>query len=156
MSDPVTLDFRVNGAPVQASDDPDTPMLFVLRNVLGLKGSRLGCGAGQCGACTITLDGVPVTSCDLPFQAVAGKDIGTIEGIAEAGHPLIAAILKHQAGQCGYCLPGIITRTATLIDDGGSLAEIKTALDDNLCRCGVQNRILAAVAEVVTVRDGAA
>lgn len=143
-----SVEFRLNGKTVRVEGPPSMPLLFALRDDLGQKGTRLGCGEGQCGACTVTLDGVPVTSCNTPLSAVEGRAVGTIEGVVAAGHPLVAALIRHQAGQCGYCLPGIITRAATLIDQGKGVAEITAALDENLCRCGAHNRILAAIAEV--------
>lgn len=144
-----TITFTLNGNAVAVTAAPAMPLLFALRGPLGQKGTRLGCGEGHCGACTVTLDGVAVTSCDLPLAAVAGKSVGTVEGVLEADPPLIAALLRHQAGQCGYCLPGIVMRVSPLIDAGRSVAEIRAELDANLCRCGAHNRILAAIAEVV-------
>jgi nicotinate dehydrogenase subunit A len=140
--------FVLNGVSVTVTDPPETPLLFVLRNSLAHKGTRLGCGEGHCGACTITLDGVPVTSCDLPLSAVVGKYVGTVEGVLAADHPLVAALIEHQAGQCGYCLPGIVTRAAALIDQGQGVEDIRAALDANLCRCGAHSRIMAAIAQV--------
>jgi aerobic-type carbon monoxide dehydrogenase small subunit (CoxS/CutS family) len=147
------ITFTLNGTLVSASAKPTTPLLFVLRNTLDHKGTRLGCGEGHCGACTVVLDGFPVTSCNLPLSAVEGKNIATVEGILDAGHPLIAALLTHQAGQCGYCLPGILTRAATMIDAGDTVDTIRDGLDANLCRCGAQGRILAAITDVVAQRD---
>lgn len=145
-----SLTFTLNGKEVRVDGPPDMPLLFALRGPLDQKGTRLGCGEGHCGACTVTLDGVPVTSCDLPISAVAGKEIGTIEGVLAADHPLVAALIRHQAGQCGYCLPGIVTRAATLIDQGRNTEQIRAALDANLCRCGAHARIMAAIAEVTS------
>lgn len=157
MTDDVTITFTLNGQPVQVTEPRDTPVLFVLRNTIGQKGTRLGCGEGQCGACTINVDGMAVSSCDLPLWAIEGKRIGTIEGLVEgaAPHPLVGAILRHQAGQCGYCLPGIITRAASLIDAGQSLEQVTEAMDANLCRCGAHGRILAAIAETINARGTA-
>ena len=145
-----TFEFTLNGAPVAVTAEAAMPLLFALRGPLGQKGTRLGCGEGHCGACTVTVDGVPQTACNLPVEAVAGKAVGTIEGVLAAKHPLVAALIAHQAGQCGYCLPGIVTRAAALIDAGKSADEIGAALDDNLCRCGAHRRILAAIAEVAS------
>lgn len=142
------ISFTLNGTAVEVTDRGDTPLLFVLRNQLDQKGTRLGCGEGQCGACTIIVDGVAQTSCNLPVEAVAGKSVGTVEDVLASDHPLIEALLRHQAGQCGYCLPGIITKAARLIDRGLGVDDIRTALDENLCRCGAHNRIMAAIAEV--------
>lgn len=146
----ITVSFTLNGKACNVTGPPSMPLLFALRGTLNKKGTRLGCGEGQCGACTVTLDGVPVTSCDLPITAIDGKSVGTIEGVLEADHPLIAALIRHQAGQCGYCLPGIVTRAAALIDQGQSVDDIRIALDANLCRCGAHARIMAAIEEVAT------
>lgn len=148
MSDVTT--FRLNGKVVEVVGPANMPLLFALRGPLKHKGTRLGCGEGHCGACTVTMDDIPVTSCNLPLSAVAGKTIGTVEGVVAADHPLVAALIKHQAGQCGYCLPGILTRAAGLIDQGKTVDVIRADLDANLCRCGAHARIMAAIAEVVT------
>lgn len=148
MTQPVT--FKLNGTTVTVTAPPAMPLLFALRNVLDHKGTRLGCGEGQCGACTVTLDGVPVTSCDLPISAVEAKNVGTVEGVLAENHPLVAALITHQAGQCGYCLPGILTRATALIDQGQTADDIRSALDANLCRCGAQGRIMAAIEEVIS------
>lgn len=142
----VTFAFRLNGEPCEVTGPSSMPLLFALRCALDKKGTRLGCGEGHCGACTVTLDGAPVTSCNLPISAVEGKNVGTVEGVLD--HPLAAALMRHQAGQCGYCLPGVLTRAAALIDQGKSAEDICTALDKNFCRCGVHRRIMAAIAEV--------
>lgn len=147
------IDFRLNGVVVSILVTPATPLLFVLRNQLDHKGTRLGCGEGNCGACTVTVDGVPTTACNFPVGSAKSRDIGTIEGIKAGGHPLIAAMIAHQAGQCGYCLPGIVTRAAALIDHGKTSREVIAALDANLCRCGVHRRIIAAIQETVAKRD---
>lgn len=145
-----TIAFTLNGEPCEFTGLASVPLLFALRGALDKKGTRLGCGEGHCGACTVTLDGVPVTSCDLPMSAVAGKVVGTVEGVLNAEHPLVAALIRHQAGQCGYCLPGILTKAAALIDQGKSANDIRLALDENLCRCGAHNRIMAAISEITT------
>jgi nicotinate dehydrogenase subunit A len=143
------VEFTLNGQPARFEGPAGTPLLFALRGSLDRRGTRLGCGEGHCGACTVTLDGVPVTSCDLPVSAIGGKSVGTVEGVLQDNHPLVEALIRHQAGQCGYCLPGILTRAAALIDEGKSVEEIRAALDANLCRCGAHARIMAAIAEVV-------
>lgn len=142
--------FTLNGKEVRIEGPLAMPLLFALRGQLDHRGTRLGCGEGHCGACTVTLDGVPVTSCDLPISAIAGKNVGTVEGVLAADHPLAAALIRHQAGQCGYCLPGILTRAAALIDQGQSAEDIRNALDANLCRCGAHGRIMAAIQEVAS------
>ena len=144
------FEFEVNGERVSvtpASDD--TPLLDVLRNALGLMGTRFGCGLEQCGSCTVLVDGQPEKSCGKPVWAVAGKSVVTIEGLGtkEKPHPLQQAFLDEQAGQCGYCLSGIIVSAKALLDRNPSptRAEIAAALDGNICHCGSHNRILRAV-----------
>jgi nicotinate dehydrogenase subunit A len=145
----MSLVINVNGVEREVVAEPETPLLYVLRNDLKLKGTRFGCGLGQCGACTVIVDGKAVQSCDVPVSAMAGKSITTIEGIgtAEAPHPLQQAFLRHQAGQCGYCLSGIIMSAKALLDarPQPTGAEIRDALEGNLCRCGTHTRILAAI-----------
>lgn len=124
-------------------------LLDALRNTLGLTGSRFGCGAGACGSCMVLVDGSAQPSCTLPLWAVADKTVVTIEGLgtAERPHPLQTAFLDEQAGQCGYCLPGIIVSAAALLaaTPSPSEAAVRAALDRNLCRCGAHNRIVRAV-----------
>jgi nicotinate dehydrogenase subunit A len=143
----ITLD--VNGQRHEVGAEPETPLLYVLRNDLKLKGARFGCGLGQCGACTVLVDGKPVQSCDLPLSAAAGKPITTIEGLAANGkpHPLQQAFIDEQAAQCGYCVTGIIMTAKALLDANPhpSDAEIREALKGNLCRCGTHQRILRAI-----------
>lgn len=143
------FNFTVNGNAVEAETDRDTPLLYVLRNQLELKGSRFGCGLGLCGSCTVLMDGHPIFSCDTPLWSVQDRSIETVEGLAQDGepHPLQRAILEEQAGQCGYCLSGIVMRAKALLDSNPtpSRAEIAEALDRNLCRCGAHNRIIRAI-----------
>ena len=130
-------------------DHYDTPLLYVLRDDLNLKGTRFGCGNGQCGACTVLVDGRAQRSCELPVWSLEGKAIVTIEGLGtpERLHPLQQAFIECQAGQCGYCLSGIIMSAAALIESGNtpSRAKILDALAVNLCRCGAHGRILTAI-----------
>lgn len=139
----------VNGETRSFVVDPTMPLLHVLREALGLKATRFGCGEGTCGACTVTVDGRAVTSCDLPAGEVAGKRVETAEGLdGNPPHPLVEAFLDHQAGQCGYCLPGILMAARAFLEGEPALpsrARIAEALDGNLCRCGVHARILDAV-----------
>jgi len=151
MSTTHTLD--VNGRRHEvAVDYADTPLLYVLRNDLGLKGTRFGCGEGNCGACTVLIDGRAQRSCELPVWSVESKSIMTIEGLGATGrlHPLQQAFLDFQAGQCGYCLSGIIMTAVELIEAGGepSRQKIVEALDRNLCRCGTHGRIIGAIEAV--------
>ncbi len=145
-----TFQLLVNGQSHRVSVDyDDTPLLYVLRDDLKLKGVRFGCGVGQCGACTVIVDGRAERSCELPVWSLEGKAITTIEGLgsAEAMHPLQRAILDGQAGQCGYCLAGIIMRAAALMgrDREPSREKLAAELEENLCRCGAHARILNAL-----------
>jgi nicotinate dehydrogenase subunit A len=141
--------FTVNGTSVSLDAGEDTPLLDVLRNHLGLMGTKFGCGLEQCGCCMVLIDGAPVKSCGKALSTVAGKDVLTIEGLGtpERPHPLQSAFLDEQAGQCGYCLPGILISAKALLDrnTAPSRQEIVQALDDNICRCGSHVRILKAV-----------
>jgi nicotinate dehydrogenase subunit A len=143
------ISFTVNGTGVQVAADPDTPLLDVLRNHLGLVGAKFGCGLEQCGCCMVLIDGRPEKSCGKAVSTVAGRQVVTIEGIGtrDNPHPLQQAFLDEQAGQCGYCLPGIIVTAKALLDTNPSPSrnEIALALDDNICRCGSHVRILRAV-----------
>lgn len=145
-----TLTLTINGAAWQVTAEPDTPLLLVLRNELGLTGARYGCGLEQCGACMVLMDGEPAYSCTMQVQDAAGRRIETVEGLAGADgalHPLQQAFLDEQAGQCGYCLSGILVSAKALLDakPKPSRAEIVEALDKHLCRCGTHTRILRAV-----------
>lgn len=147
MSESFTL--HVNGAERAVSAAPDTPLVYLLRNDLGLKGTRFGCGSGHCGACTVLVDGKAVQSCDTPLWSAAGRAITTIEGLGSmaAPHPLQQAFLDEQAAQCGYCINGIVMAAAALLRENRdpSDAEIAAALDRHLCRCGTHVRILRAI-----------
>jgi nicotinate dehydrogenase subunit A len=141
--------LTVNGKKVAVNADPDTPLLYVLRNNLGLKGTKFGCGDGLCGACSVILDGRAIFSCDTPVWSVEEKYVQTIDGISSDSvpHPLQTALIEEQAGQCGYCLAGIVVRIKALYDESpnASREEIFAALERNLCRCGTQPRILRAI-----------
>ena len=145
--------LTVNGAAREVAADAETPLLYVLRNDLKLKGARYGCGLGQCGACTVVVDGKAVQSCDVPVSAVVGKSITTIEGIGtpEKPHPLQRAFIQAQAAQCGYCVSGIIMSAKALLDrnPAPSESQIREALAGNLCRCGTHTRILRAIRSAV-------
>ncbi len=152
--------FTVNGKPISvALDNDETPLLNVLRNNLGLMGTRFGCGLEQCGCCTVLIDGKPEKCCAKPIHSVAGKSIVTIEGLGtpEKPHPLQQAFLDEQAGQCGYCLSGIIVSAKALLDQNPkpTRTEIAQALDSNICRCGSHNRIMRAVEKAAAVMRGA-
>ena len=143
------LDLHVNGVQHTVQAHRDTPLLYVLRNDLGLVGSRFGCGSGQCGACFVLVDGRAMASCDLPIWSVEGKQITTVEGLGANGelHAVQKALIAEQAAQCGYCMSGIAVAAAALLANNASPseAEIKAALDKNLCRCGSHNRVVKAV-----------
>src|SRR5579862_8000629 len=150
----------VNGNAVSVAADPDTPLLDVLRNHLGLVGTRFGCGAEQCGSCMVLIDGNPEKSCGKALSTVAGKAVLTIEGLGtpEHPHPLQQAFLDEQAGQCGYCLSGILISAKALLDRNSapSRREIAAALDDNICRCGSHPRILRAIERAAAAMRGGA
>jgi nicotinate dehydrogenase subunit A len=151
----------VNGSTVSVTADGETPLLDILRNHLGLIGTKFGCGLEQCGCCMVLVDGTPEKSCGKALSTLAGKEIMTIEGLGtpDRPHPLQQAFLDEQAGQCGYCLPGILISAKALLDQNPSpsRAQIAAALDDNICRCGSHNRILRAVERAAALlREGAA
>jgi nicotinate dehydrogenase subunit A len=147
----------VNGSDVVLGEDPGTPLLDVLRDRLGLKGPRLGCGNDQCGACTVLLDGHAVAACTTPLWAVANKAVVTIEGLGttEQPHRLQISFLAEQAAQCGYCTAGIIMRAAALLvaTPHPTEAQIRRALDRNLCRCGAHNRVVRAILRAAVQGD---
>lgn len=152
-----TFQVRVNGADREVTAEPDTPLLTVLRDLLGLVGSRFGCGLGQCGACFVRMDDAVVPSCDTPLWSAAGTSVVTVEGLAPDGrlHPVQQALLDHQAAQCGFCISGIAVRAAALLEDVPSpdAATVAHALDRNLCRCGAQRRIIDAVVAAGAPRE---
>jgi nicotinate dehydrogenase subunit A len=143
------LDLDVNGARTSVAVNGDTPLLYVLRNDLGLVGSRFGCGSGQCGACFVLIDGRAMASCDLPVSFAVGKKITTVEGLGANGelHPVQKALIAEQAAQCGYCMSGIAVAAAALlaVNKKPSEKQVREALDKNLCRCGSHNRVVKAV-----------
>ncbi len=149
--------IHVNGKPVSVVAAPDTPLLWVLRDHLKMTGTKFGCGAALCGACTVHLDGVATRSCVTPLSAVAGKQITTIEGLAgPAGAAVQAAWDKHQVPQCGYCQSGqVMAATALLAKNPRPTdAEIVSAMEGNLCRCGTYGRIQAAVRDAAATLGG--
>jgi nicotinate dehydrogenase subunit A len=157
------FDFTVNGRPVSVSlDNEETPLLNVLRNELGLMGARFGCGLEQCGCCMVLIDGAAEKSCGKPVWSVAGKTVTTVEGLGtpERPHPLQQAFIDEQAGQCGYCLGGILISAQALLarNPSPTRPEIAAALDDNICRCGSHNRIIRAIEKAAALirADGSA
>ena len=143
------IEFELNGEMVKTDEAPDTPVLWVIRDTFKLKGSKFGCGAGLCGACTMHLDGTAIRTCMLPISAVAGLAITTIEGLSAEGnlHPLQAAWQAYAVPQCGYCQSGQIMSAAALLESNPnpSEADVEIALAGNICRCGCYPRIKKAV-----------
>jgi len=142
------FNLNINGEKQQVNVDPTTPILWVLRDHFNLVGTKYGCGIGQCGACTIHLDGVAMRSCSLPISAVAEKPITTIEGLSQNGdHQVQQAWLEHDVPQCGYCQAGQIMSAAALLKDNPnpSDTDIDAAMNGNICRCGTYTRIKAAI-----------
>jgi nicotinate dehydrogenase subunit A len=142
------MEIEVNGVRRSVQAAPDTPLLYVLRNDLGLKGSRFGCGAGQCGACFVLVDGRAMASCDLPLWSCEGKKITTVEGLGgDRLHAVQEALIAEQAAQCAFCASGVAVTAAALLASNKSPSEreIRAALDKNLCRCGAHNRMVRAV-----------
>jgi len=139
-------EIEVNGGRHEVAAAPDTPLLYVLRNELGLAGTRFGCGSGQCGACFVLVDGRAMASCDLPLSFAIDKQITTIEGLGGA-HPVQKALVEHQAAQCGYCMSGIVMSAVALLSQTSNPSEnqVRSALDRNLCRCGSHNRVVRAI-----------
>ena len=141
--------LRVNGHQRQVKAEPDTPLLYVLRNDLDLRGPRFGCGLGQCGACTVLMDGVAIRSCVTPVSSVEQRKINTLEGLGSAAnpHPIQKAFIDAQAAQCGYCINGMIMTAKAFLDRNPrpSENEVRHALAGNLCRCGTHPRIVDAV-----------
>jgi len=153
------IEFLLNGSRVAVDADARIPLLYVLRDQLGLTGTRFGCGTERCGACMVLVEGKPEYSCAREVGSVAGKAIRTIEGLSGNGapHPLQDAFVEEQAGQCGYCLPGILMSSLALLEKNLSPKrdEIQRALDPHLCRCGVHNRVVRAVQKAATAMRAA-
>ena len=146
-----TLTFTLNGAKVSVEADGARMLAHVLRSDLGLTGTKVGCGAGLCGACTVLLDGEAIRSCTTPLETVAGREVLTIEGLARKKglHPVQEAFLEHHAFQCGFCTPGMILNAYALLKKTPrpTRAQVAEAMEGNLCRCGAHGRILDAVQE---------
>jgi nicotinate dehydrogenase subunit A len=143
------MKLNVNGRQHDIDADPATPLLYVLRDDLALNGAKFGCGLGQCGACTVMVDGEAIFSCLTPVLLLEGKQVTTVEGLGSIDNPgpVQRAFMEEQAAQCGYCIPGMMMRAQALLQNNPlvSDAEIRTALEPNLCRCGTYMRILRAV-----------
>ena len=144
----MTIQFSVNGKAVDVKAEDDTPLLWVIRDEIGLTGTKVGCGIAQCGACTVHLDGVAIRSCVTPVAAVAGHEVGTIEGLSRDNtHALQKAWIVHDVPQCGYCQSGQLMSAAALLskNKNPSDADIDAAMSGNICRCGTYGRIKAAI-----------
>ena len=144
----MAISFDLNGSTVSVQAEPDTPLLWVIRDEVGLTGTKFGCGAALCGACTVHLDGVAIRSCQTPVSSVSGKKVSTVESLSDNNsHPLQKAWIKHQVPQCGYCQSGQLMSAAALLakNKNPSDADIDNAMSGNLCRCGTYNRIRAAI-----------
>ena len=156
----VSFTLVVNDTPVGLDLPGTVPLLQVLRNDLGLNGPKYGCGLGQCGACTVLIDGVPARSCILPLSVVSGRRVTTLEGLARNGelHPVQRAFVEEQAAQCGYCLNGMIMTVVALLDrdPAPDEAKIRRELAGNLCRCGTHLEILRAARRAATAMTGVA
>jgi aerobic-type carbon monoxide dehydrogenase small subunit (CoxS/CutS family) len=156
MADPI--EFTVNGKSVAIETDGSAPLLSVLRDQLGLRGSKFGCGTEQCGACMVLIDGKPEHACAREIGTLAGRRITTVEGLGRDGalHPLQEAFLDEQAGQCGYCLAGMLVSAAALLDlnPAPGRDDIIAALDPHLCRCGIHNRAIRAVQKAGALMRG--
>ncbi len=143
-----TIELSINGQQKEIDVDPNTPLLWVLRDHLDLVGTKYGCGIAQCGACTVHVDGVAMRSCSMPVQGLAGKKITTIEGLSDNGdHPVQQAWIAHDVPQCGYCQAGQIMSAAALLKKNANPSDqdIDTAMNGNICRCGTYTRIKAAI-----------
>jgi carbon-monoxide dehydrogenase small subunit len=153
-----TISFTLNNKPVRVTADDERTLLWVLRNDLGLTGTKFGCGEGLCGSCTVIVDKEAVRSCAVPVKGVAGKRVLTIEGLGdERLHPIQEAFLNHNAFQCGFCTPGMIMNAYALLLKGGqpTREEIIRHMDDNLCRCGSHVRVVEAIQEAAGAMKGA-
>ena len=148
--------FTVNGQLHQIETEAETPLIYVLRNNMGLTGVRYGCGLEQCGSCMVLIDGEPAYACNRAVDSVMGREVLTVEGLHNQGHPLFKAFLTEQAGQCGYCLSGILINAKALLDRNSSPSreDITAALDNNLCRCGAHVRIIRAVERAAATLRG--
>lgn len=152
------IDFRVNGKPLEVDVEPDTPLLWVLRDHLGMTGTKFGCGMAQCGACTVHLNGVATRSCVVPAQAIADQEVRTIEGLSlDSNHPLQRAWIELRVAQCGYCQAGMLMAAAWLLQEkpNPSDADID-AFVTNICRCGTYPRVRAAIHKAAADLRGAA
>jgi len=150
----MTVKFNLNGKAVSSQVEPDTPLLWVIRDELGYTGTKFGCGAGLCGACTVHLDGQAIRSCQTPVSAVGGRKVATVESLSRNNtHPLQVAWIKHDVPQCGYCQSGQLMSAAALLakNNNPSDAQIDEAMSGNLCRCGTYGRVRAAIKDAASM-----
>ena len=150
----MAISFNLNGTTVSVNAEPDTPLLWVIRDEVGLTGTKFGCGAALCGACTVHLNGSPIRSCQTPVSAVAGKKVATVESLSsDNSHPLQKAWVKHQVPQCGYCQSGQLMSATALLskNKNPSDADIDAAMSGNLCRCGTYTRVRAAIKDAAAM-----
>ena len=154
------MTLKVNGQDHRIEADPDTPLLYVLREELELNAAKFGCGLGQCGSCTVIVDGKPVLSCVTPLLLLEGRQVTTLEGLGTIEHPapIQRAFMEEQAAQCGYCIPGMMMRAQALLQDNSrpTDTQIRAALEPNLCRCGTHMRIIRAVKRAARLMETAA
>jgi nicotinate dehydrogenase subunit A len=152
----MAVSLRVNGRNFASTADPDTPLLYILRNDLKLNGPKFGCGRGQCGACTVIIDGRAARACEIALNEVGDREIVTLEGLGsrDSPHPVQRAFIEEQAAQCGYCMNGMIMQAKAFLDQTAkpTETEIKAALANNLCRCGTHAQIVRAVRRVAAAR----
>ncbi len=149
----MAISFKLNGTSVAVQSEPETPLLWVIRDELGLTGTKFGCGLGLCGACTVHLDGTPIRSCQTPVSTVAGKSVATVESLSkDNAHPLQKAWIAHDVPQCGYCQSGQLMSAAALLttNKNPADADIDAAMAGNICRCGTYDRIRAAIKTAAT------
>ena len=150
----MSVNFNLNGKPVSSQVEPDTPLLWVIRDELGYTGTKFGCGAGLCGACTVHLDGQAIRSCQTPVSAVSGRKVATVESLSRNNtHPLQVAWIKHDVPQCGYCQSGQLMSAAALLakNNNPTDAQIDEAMSGNLCRCGTYGRVRAAIKDAASM-----
>ena len=149
----MSVKFQINGKAVAANAEPDTPLLWVIRDEMGMTGTKFGCGMALCGACTVHVNGLPVRSCQTPLSSVSGKKVSTVEGLSKNNsHPLQMAWIKHDVPQCGYCQSGQLMSASALLanNKNPSDADIDAAMSGNICRCGTYPRIRAAIKDAAS------